>query len=397
LITEWKSPIPFSAAGFNYGVLYGGTEKATGLTIYTPAPPLYVEEKRNNEAQQQPGQQGINEAAMRTNQCYNLHPPRATVGQAARLFQSFYGPLTFHAFSVAALPAPRWGGSLPMSIVVPFDPLEDQATLLCFNETERRGRKFYDLPAVREIARQWWGSQTGGKTYHDDWLFLGLAEFSEALYVREFKPNEWDDFWDAEMNLLLTKGKDGRRPVDVGPVWLNYQTRSREDPQVVRVLVHQKGAYIFQMLRLLMQDPKSQNPDAGFMAMVQDFAKTYAGQNASTADFQKIVEKHMARPMDWFFDEWVYGTEMPHYDFSYQLSDAGGGKTLLTMALKQSEVSNSFVMEVPIYAELKKKVFRLGLIRMQGSTAQNGELTLAFRPDRIILDADHSVLGTISQ
>jgi hypothetical protein len=54
-------------------------------------------------------------------------------------------------------------------------------------------------------------------------------------------------------------------------------------------------------------------------------------------------------------------------------------------------------MEVPVYAELNKKVFQLGLIRMQGSTAQNGQFPLAFRPDRIILDANHSVLCTISQ
>ena len=26
------------------------------------------------------------------------------------------------------------------------------------------------------------------------------------------------------------------------------------------------------------------------------------------------------RQMDWFFDQWVYGTEMPSYKFEYQLN-----------------------------------------------------------------------------
>jgi hypothetical protein len=418
LTTEWKSPVAFGAAGFSYGGLAQATEKAPGLTVTTYSPqglprdiaPRVYEDAQAQRARLVTGAAGapvgpygvgvaqidVDGAAAHIKQCYNMHPAAPVTGQAARLFQFFYGPLAFHTLSVIACPW-AYGESWPMSIVVQFDPLDDQATVTCLGLTGRRGRKFYDLPAVREISRQWWGSQVGSKTYHDEWLFQGLAEFSEALYIGQFEPNEWTDFWDMEMNSLLTKGKGGRRPVDVGPVWLNYQTGSHDDPEVPGILVYRKGAYIIQMLRVLMQDPKSQNLDAAFIAMMQDFAKTYAGQNASTADFQKTVEKHMGRPMGWFFNEWVYGTETPHYDFSYQLGDAGGGKTLLTMSLKQSDVSNSFVMEVPVYAEFNKKVFQLGLIRMQGSTAQSGKFPLAFRPDRIILDANHSILCSISQ
>lgn len=69
------------------------------------------------------------------------------------------------------------------------------------------------------------------------------------------------------------------------------------------------------------------------MAMMQDFIKSHYNEDVSTEDFKKIVEKHMTKQMDldengrmdWFFNEWIYGTEMPSYRFEYQLS---GGTNL---------------------------------------------------------------------
>jgi hypothetical protein len=40
------------------------------------------------------------------------------------------------------------------------------------------------------------------------------------------------------------------------------------------------------------------------------------------------------------FNQWVYGMEVPHYEFSYQLEDAGGGKAALQFALTQSGLSD---------------------------------------------------------
>ena len=55
--------------------------------------------------------------------------------------------------------------------------------------------------------------------------------------------------------------------------------------------------------------------------MMQDFVKTYAGKAATTEDFKAMVEKHMTpamdldgnHRMDWFFNEYVYGTALPTY------------------------------------------------------------------------------------
>ena len=46
--------------------------------------------------------------------------------------------------------------------------------------------------------------------------------------------------------------------------------------------------------------------------------------------------------MDWFFNEWVYGTEMPSYRFEYKVSADGTVSGRIT----QSGVSDNFAMLV---------------------------------------------------
>ena len=86
----------------------------------------------------------------------------------------------------------------------------------------------------------------------------------------------------------------GNRPVDVGPIWLSAQLPSYHEPDPYQVLVYQKGAYILEMLRTLTWDGKQKNPDAPFINLMRDFVATHSGKNASTEDFQRIVENPRA-------------------------------------------------------------------------------------------------------
>jgi aminopeptidase N len=132
----------------------------------------------------------------------------------------------------------------------------------------------------------------GWKTYHDQWLTEGMAEHASALYLRQFEPNRWNAFWDMRRTWLLSKNNSGYRPVDAGPIWLNDQLNDHNQPRNSR-LIYDKGAYVFEMLRSIMFDPKTS--DGRYTAMMKDFTKTYAGQNASTEDFKRTVEKHIGR------------------------------------------------------------------------------------------------------
>ena len=54
--------------------------------------------------------------------------------------------------------------------------------------------------------------------------------------------------------------------------------------------------------------------------------------------------------MDWFFNQWVYGTQVPAYKFEYNVSSDG----MLNGKITQSGVSDDFAMLVPIYVDMGK-------------------------------------------
>jgi hypothetical protein len=70
--------------------------------------------------------------------------------------------------------------------------------------------------------------------------------------------------------------------------------------------------------------------------------------------------------MDWFFNEWVYGTEIPSYKFEYQLSADGTG---FSGRITQSGVSDSFKMRVPVYIDFGKGWIKLGSANITGNAS----------------------------
>ena len=92
---------------------------------------------------------------------------------------------------------------------------------------------------------------------------------------------------------------------------------------------------------------------------MHDFVNTYRLQAATTEDFKAMVEKHMSRGMDlegnhrmdWFFSEYVYGTDLPAYHFEGDATPNGEGWNV-HFKLTQSGVGANFGNAVPIYLEL---------------------------------------------
>jgi len=151
------------------------------------------------------------------------------------------------------------------------------------------------------------------------------------------------------------------------------------------------------MLRVLMYDPQLKNPDGRFIATMHEFISTFAGKSASTEDFRRIVEKNAGRSMEWFFNQWVYGSETPSYDFRYQLADADGGQTKLSLTLTQKEVSESFRMQLPLYVVVGGQNRYLGLVGITGTKPLKTSIKLPMRPEKVLLDPDRSILAEIRQ
>jgi hypothetical protein len=87
--------------------------------------------------------------------------------------------------------------------------------------------------------------------------------------------------------------------------------------------------------------------------------------------------------MDWFFNQYVYGTDLPTYHFEGDVVPNGSGASL-HYKLTQSGVSPDFKMLVPIYLEFADgKIVRLGAVHVTGPKTEEQTVNLPNLPGQV--------------
>ena len=137
--------------------------------------------------------------------------------------------------------------------------------------------------------------------------------------------------------------------------------------------------------------------DERFLAMVRHFLEEFQGRAASTFDLKNIAESHMTDRMDvsgegtldWFFDQWVFGTGVPEYELTYSLD--GGGSRVTASGRVQPANLPDFIVPLPLYARTGAALTYLGDVVVEGEGAEFF-FALDSRPDELVLDPYHAVL-----
>jgi aminopeptidase N len=327
---------------------------------------------------------------------------------AAQIYTDFFGPLPFPHIALTQQSACNYGQSWPMLVYLPicgfFDSTEQH--FLGLGGENLNKHMYWKVVTPHEVAHQWWGQTVGFRGYRDQWMSEGFADASASIFLQltRPKPDDFLHFWKEERRLLTEKNEFGFRPIDVGPLTMGDRLSSpRAGWNIYGDLVYPKGAYILHMIRMMMWSPR--DGDARFKAAMHDFVNTYRLQAATTEDFKAIVEKHMSpnmdlegnHTMDWFFREYVYGTDLPAYHFESDFAPSGDGWKV-HFKLVQSGVNAQFVNAVPVYLELADgKVMHLGQISIHGPTTVEQTVQLPKLPaaiKRVLINYNYDVLCT---
>jgi len=324
---------------------------------------------------------------------------------ATRIFSAYFGKLPYGRIAMTQQPAWNFGQAWPTLIYMPYFAFLDSTHRTQLMGASGGNDTFWRYVGPHEVAHQWWGHIVGWDSYRDQWMSEGFAEFSTSLYVQYVRKDmaKFHEFWEGQRKMITeaTPATKGRKPYTVGPVTQGYRLESGKTPNIARSMIYPKGAYILHMIRMMMFDHRG-GGDARFREMMTDFVKTNFNKSASTEDFKRAVEKYMTPQMDvdrngrmdWFFNAWVYGIEIPAYKLDYQTGTSPDGKLLLTVHVTQSGVSDEFKMLVPIYVDFGKGWTRLGAAKMTGNITVDIPATLPQLPKRVTLCALDDVLYT---
>jgi len=416
-ISEWRSDVPQAIAGFNFGRFKRKEAKLEKLNFVVESYANQDEPDIVKLLAQVAGKQvethrdvytgatsySVTQSAEVGNLTAGMMDKALAEGQlAVEVYTDYFGAASYKRLAMTQHSAFNYGQSWPTLVYLPITYFFDTTARHGLHMDDPRG--YFKVVGPHEVAHQWWGHTVGFDNYRDQWMSEGFAEFSASLFIQVIQKNnsEFIKFWNDERELLTETNKEGFRAIDVGPATQGYRlATTKSGLDVPRRLIYPKGAYILHMIRMMMWNPKT--GDAEFKSMMQDFVKTYANRPATTEDFKTMVEKHMTpgmdltgnHTMDWYFDEYVYGTALPSYNLDYTLDPASNGY-LLSLKITQSGVDDKFTMPVPVYLELSKDhIVRLGVATITGNRTIEQKVPLAGvkeKPRRVMLNYFNDVL-----
>ena len=224
---------------------------------------------------------------------------------------------------------------------------------------------------AHEIAHQWFGDSVSQRAWHDLWLSEGFATYFDALFAEHADGR----------NALLAKMRANRDDYLGTP---NAAVRPIYDPSITQLtkllsaLNYDKGAWVLHMLRGVVGD-------AAFFAGIREYYATYRDANASTADFRTIMERHHGQPLDWFFQQWIYGAGHPVFSTKWRWRN---GK--LTVNVAQTQPGPVF--RTPAVIEVRDAAGSHRENVLIDERAETFDLETSIRPTDVVLDPDEWIL-----
>lgn len=240
-----------------------------------------------------------------------------------------------------------------------------------------------------EMAHQWWGIGVMPAGPRDAWLQEGFANFS-ALWYMQMILNDSTKFFgqlDRWRDSLVSRGPD------VAPLGIGLRVQNQDHPGDYDLIVYRKGAWVLQMLRNLMLDFHTFSEDT-FTGTMRDFYTRFRGRKASLRDFQRVVEEHAGQPMGWFFNEWVDGSAIPAYTFSWHADAAVNGSVPLHFRVRQARVPDDFFMPVPVELQFAGGRHAYLHLNVRGPLTE-GTVDVPETPTAVFFNPLASVLATV--
>jgi hypothetical protein len=412
-VTEWKTDGPISVAGFNLGEFKSESAKldkeGVQVTAYVnreiPDSFKAILQRADGTAPSASTMQGSPALALGSMSTTPMLKRSLAEGSlAVRLYTDYFGPMSEKELQITQQTAGNYGQAWPGLVFLPIYYFLDDTQRHQLGLDAQKSQ-YWKVVEPHEVAHEWWGHSVGWTSYRDQWMSEGFADFSASLFIQFIRNDrsEYLHFWNVMREELTQKDSWGHRPTDLGSLTMGYRLHTGlADGWSGHHVIYYKGAYILHMLRQMMVDPKT--GDADFKAMIHDFISSHRNQPVTTEDFKAAVERHIKPQMDldhngkmdWFFDEWVYGTEVPSYSMESSIENSADGKGgAITMKITQSGVGPNFKMLVPVYVEFSDgRVGFLGRVSLAGNQTITQKIPFsAVQPKRLMINYNLDVLS----
>jgi len=282
--------------------------------------------------------------------------------QMMRFFEERFSPYPFDRYSMAEV---YIGGAM------------EHQTMTSYSSKLITGDNTFDYIVAHELAHHWFGNLVTLSDWPEIWLNEGFATYCEALY---FEHIEDQNSLQNYMTLLATEyfediGRFGHFPI-YDPVYLWGST------------VYQKGGWVLHMLRRAIGDDN-------FWQTMRHYIKKFAFGNSTINDFKQTAEQVSGRDLDWFFDQWIYGSGHPELNVGWEMSRMQNDDYKVLLTIEQKQNTEKF-FQLPIEIMFKSESIQLMDTITVTLPLQTFSFTLNFKPDELVIDPDKWLLKKVN-
>jgi len=263
---------------------------------------------------------------------------------------------------------------------------------------------------AHETAHQWWGDLVTWSSYRDQWIVEGLANYSSLMLLQSQDPMQFRTVMDQYRKDLEGKNKDGVLLSKAGPVSLGPRLSCSHFPAGYEAISYGRGTWLFHMLRYMMQDGERRAgkqsgagpDDEPFVRALRKLRTRYEGKSMSTNELLKVFEEDLPpsswyeghRSLSWFYDGWVNGTALPHFELQNVKYADKPGLTTITGTIAQKDAPDGLVTLVPLYAVAAGKTVLLGRVFADGP-ATSFHVSAPAGTRKVVVDPQQTLLTRI--
>jgi aminopeptidase N len=226
---------------------------------------------------------------------------------------------------------------------------------------------------AHELSHQWWGDYITCHNWHHIWLHEGFASYCEALWAEHAYG---ESYYHTYMgNMKYTSG---------GTIFIQDTTDAWT---IFGTIVYDKGAWVLHMLRHVVGD-------STFFDILRAYYSEFPYGVAMTEDFQGVCEQVSGMDLDYFFQEWIYGTYYPKYRFSWVSQSAGSGYYDVYLHIDQTQTTPPTYFTMPVDVTITAGGLDTTFVVFNDPRHKDFQFRVYGSPNNLRLDKDEWILRT---
>ncbi len=160
---------------------------------------------------------------------------------------------------------------------------------------------------VHELAHQWWGGMVSWRSYQDQWLTEGLAQFANLLYLESTLGES------AFRKVVAGSKRWVFRKNDAGPVIYGRRIANlSENLHTFQSIVYNKAALVFLMLKEMLGEEE-------LLLRLRQVLADFKHQSIASSRFIQHVSRGEGRLLK-FFNGWIFSRKLPKVRYQVALS-----------------------------------------------------------------------------